>query len=157
LHNAQEHLLSFLQLSDLSGKRMIDVGCGSGLHSMAAVSANVAELLSFDYDQESVAATQRLSSLLGEPPHWRIEQGSILDDEYVSHLGQFDIVLAWGVLHHTGDQWRAMRNAANLIAPFGVFYLALYTSDIFVDPPPQFWLEVKRRYNRSGVFGKRRL
>jgi SAM-dependent methyltransferase len=157
LRIARDHLLSFLRVPDLAGKRMIDIGCGSGLHSVAALSANVAELVSFDYDPDSVATTRRLSILVGQPAHWRIEQGSILDDDYVSRLGQFDIVLAWGVLHHTGDQWKAIKNAASLIAPSGVFYLALYTSDIFVDPPPEFWLDVKRRYNRSGSVGKRRL
>ena len=31
-------------------------------------------------------------------------------------LGQFDIVYAWGVLHHTGDMWHAMENVAPLVA-----------------------------------------
>jgi SAM-dependent methyltransferase len=155
LRIAQDHLLSFLKLTNLAGKRMIDIGCGSGLHSLAAIRANVAELLSLDYDTDSVAATRQLCSMFGAPRHWRIEQGSILDEGYISGLGQFDIVYSWGVLHHTGDQWTAIRNAARLIAPGGVFYVALYTSDAFVDPPAEFWLDVKRRYNRSGWLGKR--
>jgi SAM-dependent methyltransferase len=152
---AQNHLLSFLKMPDLSGKRMIDIGCGSGLHSMAALRANVSELFSFDYDPDSVAATRKLHVLLREPPHWRIEQGSILDEEFLSKLGEFDVVYSWGVLHHTGDQWSAIRNAAKLLATSGVFYVALYTSEVFVDPPAEYWLAVKRRYNRSGWAVKR--
>jgi SAM-dependent methyltransferase len=150
-------MLAFMRLTDLSGKRMIDVGCGSGLHSMAAISANVAELVSFDYDTESVAATQKLHVLVGKPRHWRIEHGSILDDEYVARLGEFDVVYSWGVLHHTGDQWKALRNAARLLTSSGVFYVALYTSDMFVNPPAEFWLRVKRRYNLGGSLCKRAL
>jgi SAM-dependent methyltransferase len=152
---AQQHLLGFLKLPDLAGRRMLDIGCGSGLHSLAALRANVKELLSFDYDANSVATTRRLRDLSGRPGHWRIEQGSVLDKAYMDQLGTFDIVYSWGVLHHTGDQWTALRYAADRISPGGVFYVALYTSDVFVDPPAEFWLEVKRRYNRSGWIGKR--
>jgi SAM-dependent methyltransferase len=154
---AQQHLLGFLRFPDLTGRRMLDIGCGSGLHSLAAIRANVKELLSFDYDANSVATTRKLHALSGRPNHWRVEQGSVLDKPYMDKLGTFDIVYSWGVLHHTGDQWTALRYAADRIAPGGVFYVALYTSDVFVDPPPEFWLDVKRRYNRSGWIGKRRI
>src|SRR5438445_8611862 len=76
---AQEHLLGFLKLEDLTGRRMLDIGCGSGLHSLAALRANVKELLSFDYDANSVATTRKLHELSGRPSHWQAEQGSVLD------------------------------------------------------------------------------
>jgi SAM-dependent methyltransferase len=154
---AQEHLLRFLKLPDLGGKRMLDIGCGSGLHSLAALRADVKELVSFDYDPHSVATTRRLHDLSGRPQHWRVGQGSVLDKVYMENLGSFDVVYSWGVLHHTGDQWTALRYAADRIDPGGVLYVALYTAEVFVDPPAEFWLEVKRRYNRSGWFGKRRI
>ena len=154
---AQEHLLRFLNLPDLAGKRMLDIGCGSGLHSLAALRANVGELLSFDYDANSVSTTRKLHEMSGRPAHWRVAQGSVLDKAYMDSLGTFDIVYSWGVLHHTGDQWTALRYAADRVAPAGVFYVALYTSDVFVDPPAEFWLNVKRRYNRGGWLAKRNI
>jgi SAM-dependent methyltransferase len=152
---AQQHLLGFLQLPDLTGKRMVVIGCGSGLHSLAALRANAGELVSFDYSADAVATTRRLHALSGSPAHWHIEQGSVLDQPYMAGLGKFDIVYSWGVLHHTGDQWTALRHAAECVAPSGVLYVALYTSDVFVDPPAEYWLGVKRRHNRSGWAGKR--
>jgi SAM-dependent methyltransferase len=152
---AQEHLLGFLRLPDLTGKRMVDIGCGSGLHSLAALRANAKELVSFDYNPDAVATTRRLHALSGSPGHWHIEQGSVLDQPYMAGLGKFDLVYSWGVLHHTGDQWTALRHAAECVAPSGVLYVALYTSDVFVDPPAEYWLTVKRRYNRSAWSGKR--
>jgi SAM-dependent methyltransferase len=92
---AQEHLLRFLKLPDLTGKRMLDIGCGSGLHSLAALRANVRELVSFDYDANSVATTRKLHDLSGRPAHWRIAQGSVLDKAYMDSLGSFDIVYSW--------------------------------------------------------------
>ena len=29
---------------------------------------------------------------------WRIEQGSVLDSDYMSSLGKYDIIYSWGVL-----------------------------------------------------------
>ena len=36
---AQLHLLDFLKMTSLQGRRFLDVGCGSGLHSLAALRA----------------------------------------------------------------------------------------------------------------------
>ena len=33
---SRRHLLDFLGLPDLSGKTFLDIGCGSGIHSLAA-------------------------------------------------------------------------------------------------------------------------
>lgn len=41
-------------------------------------------------------------------------------------LGAFDVVYSWGVLHHTGDMWRAIEIAAKLVKPAGQFALAIY-------------------------------
>jgi 2-polyprenyl-6-hydroxyphenyl methylase/3-demethylubiquinone-9 3-methyltransferase len=52
-----------------------------------------------------------------------------------------------GVLHHTGDVWRAIENASKTVAKGGLFYVALYSEDVQTDP--QFWLGVKQKYNRA--------
>jgi hypothetical protein len=70
-------------------------------------------------------------------------------------LPKFDVVYSWGVLHHTGDMWSAVRNAAIPLKPDGVFYIALYSSDIYLKPPPEYWIRLKRRYNQRGEIGRR--
>jgi 2-polyprenyl-3-methyl-5-hydroxy-6-metoxy-1,4-benzoquinol methylase len=147
-------LLGFLGLETLRGKRMIDIGCGPGLTSLVAHRAEVAELFSFDYDPNSVAATRRMHALAGSPANWRVEQGSVIDNDYMNKLGQFDVVYCWGVLHHTGDQWTGFRNAANRVAPGGLLYIALYNTDYHKFPSPEFWMRVKRLYNRGGALTK---
>jgi SAM-dependent methyltransferase len=154
LEIARRHLLGFLGERDLSGKRILDIGCGSGLHSLAAIRSGAEEVVSFDYDPKSVAATLILRQMEESPARWRVSQGSVLDPAFMEGLGQFDIVYAWGVLHHTGDIWQAFRQAAGRIAPRGRFYVALYTAGVS-HPSDVFWLDVKRRYNRSGRLGKK--
>jgi predicted RNA methylase len=57
---AQRELLKFLKKESLAGLRMIDIGCGSGIHSLAALRSGVRELISFDYDHpENALLTRR--------------------------------------------------------------------------------------------------
>jgi len=154
---SKRHILAFLDMQNLEGKTFLDIGCGSGLHSYAALQAGAKRIVSFDYDAQSVEATRMLHKYAGSPDHWTIMQGSVLDPEFMKTLAPADIVYSWGVLHHTGDQWNAIRNAASRIGESGLFYIALYTSDAYVDPPAEFWLDVKQRYIRSGWLGQRKM
>ncbi|MEZ4394467.1 MAG: class I SAM-dependent methyltransferase [Polyangiales bacterium] len=155
VERSRRHMLGFLGLDSLADKTFLDIGSGSGLHSLAAHRAGAARVVSFDYDHDSVATTRRLWDGVGRPASWEVSQGSILDRSFVDTLPTADIVYSWGVLHHTGDQWTAIRNAASRVPPGGLFYISLYTSDAFKRPDPSFWLDVKRRYNRAGWLGQR--
>ena len=157
IEHSKRHLLDFLGLPDLGGRSFLDIGCGSGLHSLAAHQSGARDIFGFDYDPHSVDATLICRRFAGDPSNWRVVQGSILDEAFVGSLSPADIVYSWGVLHHTGDVWRAIRNAAGRVRDGGVFYLALYSADVQKDPPPEFWLDVKRRYNRVTWLGKRRM
>jgi 2-polyprenyl-3-methyl-5-hydroxy-6-metoxy-1,4-benzoquinol methylase len=143
---AGESLLGTLQLSTLSGRTFVDIGCGSGLFSLAACQLGAA-VRSFDYDQDSVLATTELRRRFAASSDWRIERGSILDPEFVAGLGRFDVVYSWGVLHHTGDLWRAMDTTARLVTPDGLLYISVYNDQGLAS---RAWRHVKHRYNTSG-------
>ncbi len=149
---SKQHMLNFLKRSDLKNLSFLDIGCGSGLHSISAFEAQASNIYSFDYDPISVKATQYIQSKINNPKKWHTEQGSVLDNDYISSLPQFDLVYSWGVLHHTGDVWRGIRNAASRVKPNGLFYIALYSADMQIDPTPEFWLQVKQKYIASGQF-----
>ena len=155
LEISKNHLLDVLKLDTLAGKTFLDIGCGSGLHSLAAYRAGADSIFSFDYDINSVNTTKKLRDFAGAPDHWTVEQGSILDVDYVKKLPVSDVVYSWGVLHHTGEMWQAIENASIPIKNEGVFYIALYTTDIYIDPPPEYWLKTKKAYNKAGALKKR--
>lgn len=107
------------RLGDISGKTFLDVGSGSGLSSLAARRLG-AKVRSFDYDPHSVACTEELRRrYFPDDADWTVSAGSILDDGFVASLGRYDIVYAWGVLHHTGAMWRALENVGKLVAGGG--------------------------------------
>lgn len=143
---AAESLRRFLSVPDLRGKRFLDVGCGSGLFSYAAVvQLGAAEVISVDADAEAVAVTRELWRRAGAPSHWTVRQGSVLDPAFVASLPRAEVVYAWGVLHHTGSLWEALDATARLVAPGGLFYLALYNRvrGLFGS---RFWWYLKRWY-----------
>lgn len=152
---AKQHLLGFMKLDSLRGKTMIDIGCGSGLHSLAAHRAGAERILSFDYDPNSVATTLKLREFAGNPSNWEVKQGSVLDRAYMETLGKFDLTYSWGVLHHTGEMWKAIDNARVTMKDDGMFYIALYTTDVYVDPTADYWMDIKRKYNQSGALTRR--
>jgi len=154
---SKEHLLNFLKMDNLKGKYFLDVGCGSGLHSLAALRAGATRIVSFDYDPHSVLATQMLRKYAGNPEYWEVKQGSILDIEFVNSIDPADIVYAWGVLHHTGSMWQAEENAKCLMKKNSLLYIALYDDRPYFDLPLCYWGEVKERYNSAGWFGKKRI
>ena len=126
IQQAEDSLRRMLEISDLRGKTFLDVGCGSGLFSLAARRLG-ARVHSFDYDPESVGCTQELRQrYFPQDPDWRIEEGSVLNNNYLAGLGHFDVVYSWGVLHHTGAMWRALENVAGSVARGGKLFIAIY-------------------------------
>jgi 2-polyprenyl-3-methyl-5-hydroxy-6-metoxy-1,4-benzoquinol methylase len=150
---ATESLTGALGVSDLSEQTFLDVGCGSGLFSLAAHRLG-ARVRAFDFDADSVAAASAMRERHAPDGAWSVERGSILDEDFVATLGRFDVVYSWGVLHHTGDMWRAMDLLAGLVAPRGRLYISIYNDQGFGS---RVWRAVKRRYNRSGPVGRRAL
>lgn len=152
---SRRHLLDFLGRESLEELRVLDIGCGSGLHSLAAWQARARSILSFDYDPQSVATTRALHQLVNALEEWQILQGSVLDADFMAGLPQADLVYSWGVLHHTGDVWGALRQACGRVAPGGQLYIALYSADVQKNPPPEYWLDVKRRYVAASPWQRR--
>jgi SAM-dependent methyltransferase len=150
IDSARLSLCKALGVTGLAGRRFVDVGCGSGLFSLAANQLG-ATVHSFDFDPASVRAAAQLRTRFAPHSDWIIEPGSILDAPYVARLGRFDVVYSWGVLHHTGDLYRAMALAASLVADGGLLFISIYNDQGFES---RAWRWVKRRYNKSGRLGR---
>jgi 2-polyprenyl-6-hydroxyphenyl methylase/3-demethylubiquinone-9 3-methyltransferase len=146
---AEESLKEMLEVRDLAGKSFLDIGSGSGLFSLAARRLG-ARVHSLDYDPSSVACTTELRRrFFNGDASWVVQEGSALDEEYVRSLGSFDIVYSWGVLHHTGDMWRALANAALPVARGGKLFVAIYND---TGSQSARWKWIKRTYNRLPRF-----
>ena len=152
---AERSLAEKMGRERIAGATFLDVGSGSGLFSLAAMRLGARSVHSFDFDPDSVACTQELRRrYFPEAAQWTIEQGSALDPEYLRSVGQWDIVYSWGVLHHTGEMWRALDLVTGAVAPSGRLFIAIYNDQGSLS---SVWTSVKRLYNRGGPAGRRAL
>lgn len=145
IRRAEASLVDMLGRASLEGRRFLDVGCGSGLFSLAARRLG-ADVCSFDFDPLSVDCAQELKRrYYPGDASWQIARGSALDGEYMQSLGTFDVVYSWGVLHHTGRMWPAIDRVAQAVGPDGHLFIAIYNDQGWRST---CWRRVKRTYNR---------
>jgi len=100
-------------------KRVLDVGCGNGRWT--------AGFLGLGCDVTAVDAAPSACEAVRERFGSRVEvlQADILDPASLQGR-EFDVVFAWGVLHHTGDARRALANCCALAARDGFVYVYMY-------------------------------
>jgi len=147
---AERSLTQMLEVENLQGIRCLDIGSGSGLFSLAACRLG-ARVHSFDYDPQSVACTAALKQqYFPGDVNWSIEEGSVLDSDYMKALGKFEVVYSWGVLHHTGAMWQALEHAAIPVVDGGKLFIGIYNSQ---GGKSNRWRMVKRLYCK-GLVGK---
>ena len=150
LEEAKNSLLKYLPKEEYKGKIFLDVGCGSGLFSLSAALLGCKKVISFDIQKESLEALEilikKFEYLLpsGYQEKWCWFHGDILDKNLVEKYKESsDIVYSWGVLHHTGNMWQAIKNTTMLVKPGGFLILAIYNHA----PSSNAWKKIKAFYN----------
>lgn len=129
----------------LKGAAFVDVGCGSGLFSIAAARLGAARVMGLDVDPKCIEVAKANAARFGFEKQTEFKEISILDRPAAEPLGTFDVVYAWGSLHHTGDMRTAISNAAALVGPGGAFALAIYNRH----STSRAWERIKKTYNHS--------
>lgn len=148
---ARKDIEEWLGRDAVAGKTVLDIGCGSGIHSLCFHLLGAKQVVSLDVDPYSVESTRLLWEKAQRPSNWKVIEGSVLDKDFVAGLGTHEIVYSWGVLHHTGSMWEAIANASTRVEPGGRFWIALYVKG----PTYPSDLALKQKYNRASKLGKK--
>jgi predicted RNA methylase len=144
IEEAEKSIVRLVGKEAIEGRTFLDIGCGSGLFSLAAVRLGARQLLAVDLDPHSVETTRRTLSRHVPGTNWDCRQISVFDLD-PSTVGTFDVVYSFGVLHHTGAMYDAITKASKLVAPNGMLTLGLYGKTPFCG----MWRVEKRIYSRS--------
>jgi len=105
---------------DISGKKLLDAGCGTGFFSKKA-SDKGALVTSLDIGE-------RLLDKVAEKCDSRRVIGSVLDMQFESD--SFDYVVSSEVIEHTGNPYRAVQEFYRVLKPGGILALTV---------PNRFW------------------
>jgi len=109
-----------LKLEDFKNKRVLDAGCGMGRNSYWSLKYGAKELVAFDFDERSVAATKKTL--------FCFDNASVNFKSIYEILWQdkFDIVFCIGVIHHLKNPKKAINNLIKAIKPGGKILIWVY-------------------------------
>lgn len=143
-----------LSAEKVRNKKVLDIGCGSGIFSIALVKLGAEKVIATDISANSIEiAKKNAETYLSPEEASRIIflQDDILNTALGEKKGQFDVVYSWGVLHHTGEMHRAIKAAADFVKKGGYFVAAIYNRHW----SSVIWLRVKSFYNALPDAGKK--
>lgn len=121
-----------MHIDALGGKRVLEIGSGSGAHSALFVRHD-ASVIAVDITPERVAATARKFALLpGEGRAYQADAENLpfRDDS-------FDFVYSNGVLHHSVDTERTVAEMRRVLKPGGLAVVMVYARH-----SATFWLNI---------------
>jgi 2-polyprenyl-3-methyl-5-hydroxy-6-metoxy-1,4-benzoquinol methylase len=124
LQAACDGLLDLFDADTLLDATVLDIGCGSGLHAVAAAKLG-AKVLAVDLDPMCIKTTKLLVEKFGVEDSVEVRELSVLDLPN-ANLPKFDVVYSWGVLHHTGAMWDAIGCGADRVRSGGLYAIAIY-------------------------------
>jgi tRNA (mo5U34)-methyltransferase len=128
--NHIEELCRWLQFpTDLTGKRVLDIGAWNGCLSFECERRGAAEVVALGPEDPTQTGFYRMRDLLGSRVQYRIGSVYNLDPDV---LGMFDIVMFWGVLYHLRYPLLGIDNLRRVCR--GDVYVETYVCDEAVIP-----------------------
>ena len=122
LKEAVTSLKKLTNKKSLKNLSFLDIGCGSGLSSLAAIQLNCKKIYAIDQDEQSIKTTKKVLQK-SRFKKVKVEKKDLFT---LNEKEKFDIVYSWGVLHHTGNMLEAIKKSTKMVSKNGMLILALY-------------------------------
>lgn len=120
-YGTEPYILPFADFASSDGKEVLEIGVGLGADHQRFAEAR-ARLSGIDLTARAVEHTRRRLALFGLTSDLRTGDAENLP--YPD--GRFDLVYAWGVIHHTPDPSRAAREILRVLKPGGRYAVMVY-------------------------------
>ena len=101
----------------LSGKEFSRRGLWQRTFLNCSTSARCGKVVGIDVNPRCIEISQANRDLLAPGSPLSFIVASALESEQLKPFGTFDLVYAWGSLHHTGSMWDAIRNVSDALRP----------------------------------------
>ena len=120
-YEAEGHILDFLPLDQVAGKRVLEIGCGMGTDG-SQWAQHGATYVGMDLTPTAVRLTKKRFQMFDLPG--AMLEGDAENLPYVDNT--FDFVYSHGVLHHTPDTQRTFDEVHRVLKPGGQAIIMLY-------------------------------
>jgi ubiquinone/menaquinone biosynthesis C-methylase UbiE len=120
---SEKHWRLFYSPQEVRGKSVLDAGCGTGVFSIIFARNGAGRVTGIDISPGSLETARNLKAKFGiGSAEFRLQD--MLQLPFAD--GSFDIVWAWGTVHHTTDPFRAISELIRVLRPGGSLFLAVY-------------------------------
>ena len=119
----ENHWAMFYDDAEVGGKAVLDSGCGTGIFSIIFANHGAGQVTGIDISEGSLGTARSLKEKAGLA-NVHFQRESMLDLPFTE--GSFDIVWAWGTVHHTTDPMGAIRELDRVLKNGGSLFLAIY-------------------------------
>lgn len=120
-YRLEPYIENFAQFAQASGQRVLEIGVGLGADHQRFAEAG-AQLSGIDLTSRAVEHTRKRLKCFGLPA-----DVSVGDAEHLAFPdGEFDVVYSWGVIHHSPNTQRAVREIHRVLKAGGQARVMIY-------------------------------
>jgi ubiquinone/menaquinone biosynthesis C-methylase UbiE len=120
---SEKHWELFFSHDEVQGKSVLDAGCGTGIFSIIFANNGAERVTGIDISDGSLETAQNLKVRF-KLNNVEFQKQDMLALPFPDE--SFDIVWAWGTVHHTTDPFKAMAELIRVLKPSGSILLAVY-------------------------------
>jgi len=120
---SEKHWKLFFSQSEVQGKSVLDAGCGTGIFSIIFANSGAGQVTGIDISEGSLQTARNLKEKFGLH-NAEFQKQNMLALPFPD--SSFDIVWAWGTVHHTTDPLKAIEELIRVLKPSGSILLAVY-------------------------------
>ena len=118
----EPYISAFARFEEGAGKDVLEIGTGMGADHLEWARHDPRRLFGIDITAKAVELTEERLRLFGFQPQVGVADAEDLPFEDAA----FDIVWSWGVLHHTPETERAIREVRRVLRPGGRASIMIY-------------------------------
>jgi ubiquinone/menaquinone biosynthesis C-methylase UbiE len=107
----QRYELTFANAGDVTGKRVLDAGCGSGRHAVEFARRGAAEIVGVDFAADMLALAADFAKAEGVQDRCRFVRS---DFDSFTDAGPFDVTIGIGFYDYIDDPLRTLRHMREL-------------------------------------------
>ena len=116
---------SNFNFQDLNGMTVLDLGCGSGRYAIALSTYGCKSVIGYDIGEQGIHVGKSIVKKY-KINNVTFEKGNVLDLPFNNDY--FDFIFCNGVLHHTKDMEKGLKELYRVLKPDGKSFLYLYAA-----------------------------